>query len=89
MCTEATDLQNKNGKTLHIPVGSKVILPYHAIMSDENHYKNVYNFEPERFMDGGLKMYKDKGLFYGFGDGPRVCFGKLRNLFFNSFLKYF
>ncbi|KAM7349410.1 putative cytochrome P450 28d1 [Cochliomyia hominivorax] len=75
LCTEAIDLENKNGQTLHVPVGTRVILPYHAIMTDENHYRNVEDFEPERYMNGALKMYKDQGLFYGFGDGPRVCMG--------------
>lgn len=81
LCTESIDLVNKDGNILHVPVGSKVVLPIHAIMTDENNYKNVDVFEPERFMDGGLKMYKDKGLYYAFGDGPRVCLGKLSEEF--------
>lgn len=72
---------NKDGRTLNVPVGTRVILPIYAIMVDENHYKNANKFEPERFMDGGLKMYKDNGLFYGFGDGPRVCLGKKFEIF--------
>lgn len=55
-----------------------VILPTHAIMNDENHYSNPSAFDPERFMpenDGGLKKYKDRGIYYGFGEGPRICLG--------------
>ncbi|XP_046803038.1 probable cytochrome P450 28a5 [Lucilia cuprina] len=76
LCTEPIDLVNKDGKTLHIPVGTRVVLPIYAIMTDEENYKNANVFEPERFLNGGLKMYKDKGLFYAFGDGPRVCLGQ-------------
>ncbi|XP_065365375.1 cytochrome P450 3A24-like [Calliphora vicina] len=75
LCTEPIDLVNKDGTILHVPVGAKVVIPIHAVMTDENYYKNVDVFDPERFMDGGLKMYKDKGLYYAFGDGPRACFG--------------
>ncbi|KAI8126815.1 putative cytochrome P450 28d1 [Lucilia cuprina] len=76
LCTEPIDLVNKDGKTLHVPVGTRVVLPIYAIMTDEENYKNANVFEPERFLNGGLKMYKDKGLFYAFGDGPRVCLGQ-------------
>lgn len=54
-----------------------VILPICAVLNDEDHYPNANRFEPERFTDGGLKMYKDKGLYYAFGDGPRVCLGNI------------
>ena len=34
-------------------------------------------FIPERFNPehGGLKAYKDKGVYLSFGDGPRICLG--------------
>lgn len=75
MCTEPIDLENKDGRTLHIPVGTRILLPTHAIMADEDNYANADRFEPERLLDGGFKTFKDKGVFYGFSDGPRVCLG--------------
>lgn len=32
---------------------------------------------PERFDSehGGLKAFKDKGVYLSFGDGPRICLG--------------
>lgn len=52
------------------------MLPTHALMADKNYYTN--EFEPERFLEenGGLKKYRDMGVYYGFGDGPRTCLGK-------------
>lgn len=75
LCTEPIDLVNKNGRSLHVPVGMRVVLPIHAVLNDEEYYPNADRFQPERFTDGGLKMYKDKGLYYAFGEGPRVCLG--------------
>lgn len=67
---------NKDGHTLKVPCETRIILPIQAIMTDEDYYKNADCFEPERFLNGGLKMFKDKGQYLGFGDGPRACLGK-------------
>ncbi|XP_013112914.1 probable cytochrome P450 28d1 [Stomoxys calcitrans] len=75
MCTVSTNLENKNGKILNVAVGTPIIIPVQAIMMDERYYKNPNSFEPERFLNGGLKNYKDRGVFLGFGDGPRICLG--------------
>ena len=41
------------------------------------HYPDPDAFHPERFdpENGGLKSYKDKGVYLPFGDGPRICLG--------------
>lgn len=85
ICTEAIDLKNKNGNILHVPKGTTIVLPFHAIMNDKQYYSD--SFEPERFLqeNGGLKRYKEMGVYYGFSDGPRICLGKIFSLFF-SFL---
>lgn len=75
ICTEPIDLVNKNGRSLHVEVGTTILLPLHATMTDEDHYTNADSFEPERFMDGGLKSFRERGLYTAFGDGPRACFG--------------
>lgn len=78
ICTEAIAYINKNTHSLNIEKGDVVVLPLHAIMSDEDYYNNPHSFQPERFLEenGGLKKYKDMGVYYGFGDGPRACLGK-------------
>lgn len=77
LCTESIEFENRNGKTLKINEGTTVVLPIHALMADEEHYENASSFEPERFLDGGLKKYRDQGLYLAFGDGPRICLGEL------------
>lgn len=44
---------------------------------DEDYYESPQEFIPERFLEenGGLKKYKDMGVYYGFGEGPRACLG--------------
>ncbi|XP_073829669.1 probable cytochrome P450 28a5 [Musca autumnalis] len=75
LCTEPIEFENKNGKTLLIETGTTVILPLQAVLMDEDYYENASSFEPERFLNGGLKKYKDQGLYLAFGDGPRICLG--------------
>lgn len=77
LCTEPIELVNKDGRSLLVEKGTVIILPVHALMNDENYYVNADAFEPERFLpeNGGLKKYKENGLYYGFGEGPRICLG--------------
>lgn len=62
-----------------MPKGLLVIIPQYAIMMDENIYENPFEFQPERFLaeNGGLKKYFDMGAYWGYGDGPRICLGKV------------
>lgn len=88
LCTEPIELTDKNGKTLYVPKNTVAVLPLHAIMVDEDYYSDPNTFEPERFLEenGGLKKYKDLGVYYGFGEGPRACLGKrLSNKFIYLF----
>ncbi|XP_065362737.1 probable cytochrome P450 28a5 [Calliphora vicina] len=77
LCTEPIELLNKNGKSLVLSKNTVVVLPLHSIMVDGDYYTNPNDFEPERFLEenGGLKKYKDLGVYYGFGEGPRACLG--------------
>ncbi|KAM7349409.1 putative cytochrome P450 28a5 isoform 2-T2 [Cochliomyia hominivorax] len=77
LCTEPIELTNKNGKTLLVPKNTVVVLPLHSVMNDGDYYGNPNSFEPERFLEenGGIKKFKDLGVYYGFGEGPRACLG--------------
>uniref|UniRef100_A0A1B0D379 Uncharacterized protein n=1 Tax=Phlebotomus papatasi TaxID=29031 RepID=A0A1B0D379_PHLPP len=41
-------------------------------------FNNPEEFDPERFSPekGGTKLYRDKGVFIPFSDGPRACLGQ-------------
>lgn len=76
-CTEPIELDGLKDKRLHIEKGMVVTIPVWSIHHDSDHYPNPNVFDPERFSEenGGPKRYKDKGVFLGFGDGPRICLG--------------
>lgn len=48
-----------------------------SVHRDSEYYPNPEEFNPDRFSPdmGGLKSYKDKGVFLAFSDGPRICLG--------------
>ncbi|KAH8233938.1 hypothetical protein KR032_004163 [Drosophila birchii] len=69
---------NKNGVSVKVYPNDVVIIPVNAIHHDPQYYKDPEAFNPERFLEvnGGSKKYKDQGMYYGFGDGPRICPGQ-------------
>ncbi|XP_055306516.1 probable cytochrome P450 28a5 [Sitodiplosis mosellana] len=76
-CTESIDLEDFDGKIVHIEKGVKIILPINALHSHPDYYENPEKFVPERFDEstGGVKRLKDAGVFMPFGNGPRICLG--------------
>lgn len=78
MCTSPYDLTNHNGEPVHLYPGNIVHVPIHSIHMDERYYEEPGQFKPERFseVNGGVKKYKDMGVYLPFGDGPRICLGK-------------
>ncbi|XP_073831656.1 uncharacterized protein [Musca autumnalis] len=77
LCTEPIVLTNKNGKSFKVPRGMLVIIPKYPIMMDSDHYEDALEFHPERFLEenGGVKKYLNKGVYWCYGDGPRICLG--------------
>ncbi|KAM8717486.1 hypothetical protein ACLKA7_004217 [Drosophila subpalustris] len=76
LCTEPIELPNKNGENFIVERGTTVIVPHYSFMMDEEHFPNPEAFQPERFLQpDAAKMYRERGVFMGFGDGPRVCIG--------------
>jgi len=77
VCTIPTELTDYKDNILPIEKGMIVQIPIYCIHHDPEHYPAPEVFNPDRFSaeNGGLKHYKDKGVFLGFSDGPRICLG--------------
>ncbi|EDW88952.2 uncharacterized protein Dyak_GE25311 [Drosophila yakuba] len=73
--TEPYEIANKNGVSVKLNPGDVVIVPINALHNDPQYYEDPQSFKPERFLDGGAKKYRDQGVYFGFGDGPRICPG--------------
>lgn len=88
-CTLQHEVKNKNGEIFAIEEGETVLIPIYALHHDPQFYPQPEQFKPERFLQqpGGVKYFKDRGVFLGFGDGPRTCLGI--NLFKKIFNKHF
>ncbi|XP_034660237.1 probable cytochrome P450 28c1 [Drosophila subobscura] len=75
-CTEAYKLQGSHhSQPLQMLPGDNIMIPIYGLHHDPQFYPEPEEFRPERFLDGGLKRYKQMGVFLGFGNGPRQCVG--------------
>lgn len=75
VCTEQTELTNYDGQAVTIEKGTVVHIPVYSIHNDPNYFPNPSCFNPNRFESADLKMLRDKGLFFPFGHGHRMCLG--------------
>lgn len=77
VCTEHFEFVDYKDHKVTVEKGTPVYIPSYSIHHDEEHYPNPETFDPNRFSaeNGGIKSYRDKGVFLSFGDGPRICFG--------------
>ncbi|KAH8395451.1 hypothetical protein KR215_006033 [Drosophila sulfurigaster] len=77
LVTEPFQFVNKNGVNVEVVPGDVVIVPNYAFHHDPNYYEHPEKFQPERFLEhnGGVRKYREQGLYFGWGDGPRVCPG--------------
>lgn len=75
MCTEQTELVNYDGKPVTIDKDTVVHIPVYSIHNDPEYFPNPMSFDPDRFEYVDVKLLRDKGLFFPFGHGPRMCLG--------------
>ncbi len=77
VCTNATELTDYQGNIVPIEKGTVVQIPIYCFHYDDRFYADPETFDPDRFSaaNGGLKSYKEKGVFLSFLDGPRQCLG--------------
>nr|XP_016923856.1 probable cytochrome P450 28c1 [Drosophila suzukii] len=75
-CTKAYELRGSHhAEPLKLRPGDNLMIPVYALHNDPEFYPEPEMFRPERFLDGGLKNFKQQGVFLGFGNGPRQCVG--------------
>lgn len=74
VCTEPYKVPDSS---LVIEKGTRVIIPVLSIQTDPDNYESPEVFDPDRFLDNN---FKPSGKFLPFGDGPRICIGKLNIL---------
>ncbi|XP_016940521.3 probable cytochrome P450 28a5 [Drosophila suzukii] len=76
LCTESVELPNKDGPDFTVEKGTVVVIPHFCHMMDEEYFPNPQIYNPERFMDPDVaKNLRERGVYMGFGDGPRICLG--------------
>lgn len=78
ICTQSCEFVNHDGVALKVQPGDVCLIPLHSIHHDKEYYPRPEDFIPERFDEdnGGLKKFKDMGVYMPFGDGPRICIGE-------------
>lgn len=76
-CNEPIEIPLRKDKKLTIDKGTFITFPVRNFQRDPDYYDDPLKFNPDRFNEenGGLKFYRDKGVLFPFGDGPRICLG--------------
>ncbi|KAH8267548.1 hypothetical protein KR026_000671 [Drosophila bipectinata] len=75
-CTRDYELLGSHkAESVKLRPGDNVMIPVYGLHHDPDFYPEPGEFRPERFLDGGLKRFKQQGVFLGFGNGPRQCVG--------------
>uniref|UniRef100_A0A182Q963 Cytochrome P450 n=1 Tax=Anopheles farauti TaxID=69004 RepID=A0A182Q963_9DIPT len=76
-CTADTTLVGPKDRKIVVKKGTTVVLPYYSISFDSDHFADPYKYDPSRFSpeNGGSKVFRERGVYFPFGDGPRMCLG--------------
>jgi cytochrome P450 len=80
MCCSDYELPAPNGNgTITLPAGTGVYIPILGIHYDSTYYPEPEKFNPDRFTEEN-KRSRPKYAYIPFGEGPRMCIGKDRQL---------
>lgn len=77
MCIEEITLNLPKGRSVSFVPGDLIYFPIQSVFKDSEYFENPLIFDPDRFAPerGGVKEYIDRGVFFPFGMGPRICPG--------------
>lgn len=75
-CTEDTVLVGSKDRKIRVVAGTSIIIPF-CVQMDSQYYDEPDKFNPDRFSpeNGGSKPYRERGVYFPFGEGPRMCLG--------------
>ncbi|XP_055710227.1 probable cytochrome P450 28d1 [Phlebotomus papatasi] len=75
--TQPCELQLSEDKVVTMEEGTGLLIPIYSMHRDSRYFEDPESFIPERFAPekGGVKIYRDKGCYMPFGEGPRICLG--------------
>lgn len=78
LCNKSYEYVGHNGKILRLEPNDTIVLPTYSFHMDSEYYEEPEKFNPDRFNEehGGIKKFKDAGVFFPFGSGPRICLGE-------------
>jgi len=80
MCCSDYELPAPNGKgTIKLPAGTGVYIPILGIHFDATYFPEPDTFDPDRFTEEN-KHSRPNYTYLPFGEGPRMCIGKDRQL---------
>ena len=82
ICCSDYELPAPNGTgTIKLPAGTGVYIPLLGIHFDPTYFPEPEKFDPDRFTEEN-KRSRPNYTYLPFGEGPRVCIGKDRHLYF-------
>lgn len=75
-CTENTVLVGPKDQKISVSAGTTVTVPY-FVQLDPQYYEEPEKYDPDRFSpeNGGTKPYRERGVYFPFSEGPRMCLG--------------
>jgi len=80
MCCSDYELPAATGNgTITLPAGTGVYIPVLALHHDPTYFPEPETFDPDRFTEEN-KHSRPNYTYIPFGEGPRMCIGKERNL---------
>lgn len=79
LCTKPIELNIDGNSKLQLQPNDVVYISSYSFHYDAEFYENPELFWPERFDEklGGVRKYREMGVFLPFGDGPRMCPGRI------------